>query len=108
MAVSVFVGNQPVENGEDALAVVIDAVEVGAESALKVFGANPLVGDGAGNIDILAKGVERVPAQEKAIKERCLTLWSQRIVVVSGTHSCRKGHFSHENGWGSSIMAETA
>lgn len=96
--VGVFAGNQTVKDGKDALAVLIDAVEIGAEGALKVAGADPFVGDGAGNVDVLAKGVEGVAAQEKSIKERGLALGGQRIVVVSRTHSDRKDILAMKTG----------
>ena len=81
-----FVRNQTVENRQDAFAVLVYAVQIGPERTLKVFIFDPFIGNTSRNVDILPKGIDRVPAQKKAIKKRRLALRSQRIEIVSRSH----------------------
>jgi len=97
MELGALVRNQAVENRQHLFPVLVHPVQIMTERALKVFGADPLVRNGPGDVDILPKRLERMAAQKQPVKERGLPLRRQRIEIVSCNHRLkrfwRKRHF---------------
>ena len=76
MKVGLFVRNQALEDGENLFAVLIDAVQIGAERALEILRLHPLSMTGRGMSMSCRRALERVAAQEEAVEERRLALRS--------------------------------
>src|ERR1700722_16126151 len=83
---SLFAGDQPIEDRQNLFAILINAIEIGAKRPLKIPRVRPLVNDHARNINILTQRIEGMPAEEKAIKKCGLPLWGQRIEIVYWSH----------------------
>ena|ERR1039458_10161526 len=102
---ALFVRNEAVEYGQNALAVLVNAIQIGSKSALKILRLYPFIDDDARHVDILPKSVDGVASKEESIEESRLALRGQRVEIVSRSHRTRaKRHFSHGYGKGSSIM----
>ena len=78
-----FVRNEPIEDCQHALAILVNAIQIGSERALKILRLYPFVDDDPRHVDILAERVHRVPAQEEAIEEGRLSLRGQGVEIVS-------------------------
>src|ERR1700733_1128555 len=85
-----FVRHQTVEYRQHALAVLINAIQIRAECALKILRLDPFVDDDSRHVNILPKGIHGMPAQEQAIEESSLALRGQRVEIVSRTHETRR------------------
>ncbi len=81
-----FARDQAVEDGQDALAVLIDAVEVGAEGSLEIFCLDPFIGDAARHVDVLTERIERMAAQKQAVEKCGLALRREWIGIVPHHH----------------------
>ena len=95
MELGLFVRNQPVEYCQHALAVLVNAIQIGSECALEIFGPYPFVDDDSRHVDILAQGIEGVSAQKEAVEESRLTLGasgskSSRGVIRFRTRSAKR------------------
>lgn len=77
-----FGGDEAFEDGEHAFAVLVDAVEIGAEGSLIVLRDGPFAGEFAGDVDILTEFVERMAAEEEAVEKGRFALRGKRIGVV--------------------------
>ncbi len=85
-----FVGNKPVEYRQNPLAILVNAIQIGAKSALEILRLYPFVDDDPRHVDILPESVHRMPAQEQAIEESRLALRGQRVEIVSRTHGTER------------------
>ena len=81
-----FVRNQAIENRQHLFSILVNAIEIRAECALEIFSSEPLIDNAARDVDILAEGFERVPAQEQSVEECSFALWSERVEIVSRSH----------------------
>src|SRR5579862_8392929 len=100
MKLGALIGNQTLENCQYLLPVLVNAIEVRPEGALKIFCSQPFIDHSPWHVDILAQRLEGVPAQEQAIEKGSLALRRHRIGIVSWGHGLKrfaqKGHFKHE------------
>jgi hypothetical protein len=78
--------DQAFEDGEHLLAVLVDPIEIGAESPLEIPRMHPLVDDDPWHVNILPERVKRMPAQKEAIEKSGLSLGGQRVGIVSRSH----------------------
>jgi len=85
-----FVRDEPVEYCQDALAVLVNAIQIGSECTLKILCLYPFVDDDSRYVDILAERIDGVSAQEEAIEESRLSLRGQRVEIVSWSHFTRR------------------
>ena len=82
----VFAGDEAFEDGENLFAVFVDAIEIGAETALIVPGIGPFIDYFVRDIDVLTQRVERVAAQKEAVEEGRFAVRSQWIEIVACRH----------------------
>jgi hypothetical protein len=87
MELGLFVRNQSIEYRQNALAVLVNAIQIGSERPLEILGPDPFVDDDSRHVDVLAQGIEGVSAQEETVEEGRLTLGRQRVEIVSWSHS---------------------
>ena len=64
-----LVQDEAVEDGQHLFTVLVDALEVLAEIGLEIGGTHPLINHAAGDVDVLAKGVDIVAPEEESVKE---------------------------------------
>ena len=81
-----LVRNQAVEYRQNALAVLVNAIQIGSKSALKILRLYPFIDDDARHVDILAKSVDGVASKKESIEESRLALRGQRVEIVSWSH----------------------
>jgi len=81
-----LVGNEAIENGQDLLAIGVNAMEVLAEGGLEIVGPHPLLEHRARYVYILPEGIDIVSPEKQPVKEGCLSLGRQGVEIVSGRH----------------------
>ncbi len=74
MVLGLFARNKTLENRENPLPILVNAIEIGTKCALKILRLYPFVDNHARNVDVLAKRVKRMPPQEQAIEKSRLAL----------------------------------
>ncbi len=85
-----FVRDEPVEYCQNALPILVNAIQIGSECALKILRFDPLIDDDSRHVDVLPQRVQGVTAQEEAIEESRLALRCQRVEIVSWSHFTRR------------------
>src|SRR5258708_38682020 len=65
---------QAVEDGENLLAIAINPLQGFAEGHLEIRGAKPLVEHGPRDVDVLTQVLDRMAAEEQAVKKSSLPL----------------------------------
>lgn len=88
-----FVRNEPVENSQHALAVLVDPIQIRPKCTLKVLGFHPFVDDNPRHVDVLPESVQGMPAEEETVEESGFPLRRQRIVIVSWSHELSEKTF---------------
>ena len=83
--------DQRVEDGEDVLAVGEDSFQGWLRPGFAECLALPALEDLGWHVNILAEFLERMPAQEEAVKEGCLVLRFGELVVERGSHTAYHG-----------------
>ena len=81
-----FGGYEAFENRQNALPVLINAVEVSLEGALEVFRPQPFIDHGPGYVDVFAERGQGVSAEEETVKERSFPVGGQRVEIFSRGH----------------------
>jgi len=85
-----FVEDQAVEDGQDLLAIAVDAVQIFAEGSFEIMRAHPFVEQSSRNINILpaacSNGMARVQYSIKPNKTyRIITIWKSLCTTLRPT-----------------------
>ena len=89
MKMGLFARNKPLEYRQNPFAVLVNAIQIGAERTLEISRMHPFIDNHSRHVDILTQGVERMPAEEKAVEKCGLPLRSQWVGIVSRSHLIR-------------------